>query len=253
MKKMLFAWSSFLLLTIVYISQGFASSILSNDEIIKKFKTAYPNIPLHSIAASPVEGVFEIVSGANIAYYYPEKDILIIGRMIQKGVNITNERIMTVQSEKVKTIPLDKGLKIGNGKHIVIEFTDPDCSFCRKAFGYFKGRQDVTKYIFFLPLTNLHPQAAIKARYILDAEDKEKSYADVMGGLLDEKDLSQHKFSDHANALLSEQVNIATKLGINSTPTFWINGQYVPGADIVKFNQLLGEKSENIINKGAGD
>lgn len=240
MKKMFFVWVSFALLTFMGISFGFAAPDLSQDDIIKKLKAAYPHIRLDSIAPSPIEGVFEIISGSKIAYYYPPKDILIVGSLIQNGKNISNERVITLQSEKVETIPLEKALKIGNGKHIVIEFTDPDCSFCRKAFEYFKVRQDVTKYVFFLPLARLHPQAQSKVRYVLDAQDKEKAYQEVMGGLMDHKDFSQQKFSDKANILLSEQMNIAVKLGINSTPTFWIDGQYVPGADIRKFNQILG-------------
>lgn len=240
MKKMLFISSGVIFLTIVCLSQCIAAS-LSKDEIIKKFKTSYPNVPVDSATASPVDGLTEVISGANIVYYYPDTDILIVGNMIQNGKNLTNQRIMLLQNEKGKGIPIDKAITIGDGKHKVIEFTDPDCSFCRKAAEYFNKRTDVTKYIFFLPL-KIHPQAEIKAKYVLDAQDKEKTYKEAMSGGLDQKDLSQYKFSERTNNLLAEHMSIAGKLGINSTPTFWIDGQYIPGADIRMFNQLLGDK-----------
>jgi thiol:disulfide interchange protein DsbC len=36
-----------------------------------------------------------------------------------------------------ETLDLDKALRIGTGKTTVIEFTDPDCPYCRKAYQYF--------------------------------------------------------------------------------------------------------------------
>lgn len=257
MKKIFFISSWFIFLTIVCVSQCFASSVLSKEDIIKKFNKSYPTIPIDSAVQSPIEGLFEIISGDKIAYYYPEKNILIIGNMIQDGKNLTNQkmielqaRMIALQSEKGKTIPLDKALRIGAGKHKVIEFTDPDCPFCRQAAEYFNSRADVTKYVFFLPLTNMHPQAEIKAKYVLDAQDKEKAYKEAMSGGLDQKDLTQQKFSERANAWLSEHMDIAVKLGINSTPTFWIDGQYVQGADIRMFNQILGENKEAVTGNG---
>jgi thiol:disulfide interchange protein DsbC len=57
---------------------------------------------------------------------------------------------------RVKEIPLEKGIKIGDGKSVVIEFTDPDCTFCRKAADWLeKNREGVTRYVFLYPITRL--------------------------------------------------------------------------------------------------
>jgi thiol:disulfide interchange protein DsbC len=253
MKKWYFVsllWVGFL--TMMYVPSCVAAAALSLDEAKKMFGAAYPGVPVDSLSLSPIDGVFEIISGGRIAYYYPPKDILIVGNLIQKGLNITNQRMTALQTEKVKSIPLDKAVKIGSGKHTVIEFTDPDCPYCRTAAEYMLSRTDVTKYLFFLPLTAIHPQAEVKAKYVLDAEDKAKAYQEVMSGALDKKDWSQYKPSEAANTRLSEQTAIAGKLGINSTPTFWIDGQYVGGADIRMFNQILGEQVKDHMEKSEG-
>jgi len=244
MKKMRCTLLLSVFFTVVCVSTVSASSAWPVEEIIKKFKAFYPNVQIDSLTASPIDGLYEIISGSNIAYYHPEKDILIVGNMIQKGKNITNQRMMDVQAEKIKHLPLDKAIKIGSGKHQVVEFTDPDCPYCRKAFDYFNDRDDVTKYVFLLPLTNLHPQAEAKVRYVFDAEDPVKAYKEAMSGALDQKDFSGRTFSEKANSRLAEHKSIAAKSAVSSTPTFWINGQFVPGADIKKFNQLLGERAE---------
>jgi len=51
-----------------------------------------------------------------------------------------------------KTLPLEKAVKIGDGKKVVIEITDPDCPFCRTASEYFSKKTDVIRYVFFAPL-----------------------------------------------------------------------------------------------------
>ena len=39
-------------------------------------------------------------------------------------------------------IDVSKAITIGSGPKTVVEFTDPDCPFCRKASKYFEGRRD---------------------------------------------------------------------------------------------------------------
>ena len=87
------------------------------------------------------------------------------------GRNVTAEKRARIAAAKLKDVPLDKAVKIGNGRNKVIEFTDPDCPYCRKAAEFFKGRNDVTLYVFFFPLP-IHKDAQAHARYVLCAADK---------------------------------------------------------------------------------
>ena len=72
------------------------------------------------------------------------------------------------------TLDLDKAVKVGSGHTMVIEFTDPDCPFCRKAEAYFRNKPGVTRYIFFIPLSS-HPASKGKVQYILSAKDKARA------------------------------------------------------------------------------
>jgi thiol:disulfide interchange protein DsbC len=204
-------------------------------------KKGFPNLQPLSIDETAIKGLYEIEAGSNIIYFYPEKDLLVFGEIWTKdGRNITAEKKAQIATARLKDVPLDKAVKIGNGKNKVIEFTDPDCPYCRKASAFLKGRDDVTLYVFFFPLP-IHKEAEAHARYVLCAADKAHALEEVMNGQLDGKEVTACP-DKKADALLREHKDLGTKLGVRGTPAFWINGQYVAGANIPVIEGLLGQK-----------
>ncbi|MEI6205142.1 MAG: thioredoxin domain-containing protein [Desulfuromonadales bacterium] len=135
-------------------------------------------------------------------------------------------------------LDFSKSITIGNGPRTVIEFTDPDCPFCRKASKYFDGRSDVTRQVFFYPLPR-HPRAKEKVRFILSMPDKAKAYHDVMSGKMDAA--PQLVSSPEGVKLQEEQLEIAKKNKVDSTPTFMINGRIVVGFDQKQMEEILGK------------
>jgi thiol:disulfide interchange protein DsbC len=133
---------------------------------------------------------------------------------------------------------LDKAVKIGSGKTMVIEYTDPDCPYCRKGSEFFRNRRDVTRYIFFSPLP-MHPQAKDKARYILSAKDKGMAYEEVMAGRLDGKKLDG--ITPEGIKLQEEHAAIAKEAAANGTPTYVISGRILIGFDQQKLESILGK------------
>ena len=136
-------------------------------------------------------------------------------------------------------IDLSKAITIGSGPKTVVEFTDPDCPFCRKASKYFEGRLDVTRHVFFYPLAR-HPKAREKAQFVLSMPDKAKAYHDVMSGKMDSIPLMVT--TPEGVRLQEQQLEIAKKMKINSTPTFMINGRIIEGFELKKIEDALGGK-----------
>jgi thiol:disulfide interchange protein DsbC len=210
------------------------------QEITAKIKEI-ASINVEAVEKSPIEGIYEIVAnkGSIVFYYAPKSELIIFGEIYDKNKkSLTQEKRDQLQAQKLTDIPLDKAIKIGTGKNKVIEFTDPDCPYCRQAAEYFKNK-NVTKYVYLIPITQLHPKAEEKAKYILAAEDKVKAYYEVMSGAKDKDDLSSQKISKDVNDIYQAQQSIGNKIGITGTPAFWINGKYVPGANIKMFDTLL--------------
>ena len=135
-------------------------------------------------------------------------------------------------------VPLKQAIRIGNGKHVVIEISDPDCRFSRKMVSYWNMRKDVSRYVFLIALKN-HPEAAQKARYILCAADRAAAYHEVYSGELDfgEKDLDREC---NDLGLLDVHRKVAANMDASSTPTYYIKGIKINGAKVGEIEQILG-------------
>lgn len=216
-----------------------------NESLVR----AFPNLKFESIQPAGIEGLYEVVAGDNIIYYYPKTEVLIFGEIWTKeGKSLTAERKTALVSKRLEDLPLNIAVKLGSGPNTIIEVADPDCPYCRKASEFFSKRDDVTRYVFFLPLTAIHPEAEKKAKYILCSPDKREAYNEVFQGKLDGKNLSlMPACNDKVQGILAKHIQVAKKLGVRGTPAFWINGQYVAGANIPQIKNLLekgGERSE---------
>lgn len=212
---------------------------LANDnapqKVADQLKQTYPKLEFQRIFTSPLNGLYEVVSGNKVFYFSPATGHMLAGELWSKeGENLSKARIGKIMGEKLKDLPLDKSVKIGTGKNIVIEITDPDCPYCRKASDFFAKRTDVTRYIFFLPL-GMHPHAEEKVRFILSSEHPAEAYEDAMSGRYDEGPLPEFK----DNGVFEAHKAATDMLGLNGTPNFWINGTYLSGANLQAIEKLL--------------
>ncbi|QWR77245.1 thioredoxin fold domain-containing protein [Candidatus Magnetomonas plexicatena] len=136
-------------------------------------------------------------------------------------------------------IPIDAAMRVGMGKNVVIEFDDPDCPFCRKLNTYLNTRKDITRYIFFVPLKNLHPLAEAKVRSILCSKNPWKTLEETFAGKHD-SDTPPACTSKSVTETINIHQSIATRLGVESTPFLIVNGQPVHGADINLIESIIG-------------
>jgi len=238
--KNIIAVLTFLVLAGMHLTAEAASLAVKPEAAFGK---AFPQLKVDSITVSQVTGLYEVISGPNIFYYVPEKELLIVGDIYTKeGKNLTGEKKQELKAKnqaqtlkKLKDLPLEKAVKIGSGPKKVIEFTDPDCPYCRKASEALKKRTDITRYVYLTPMA--HPNAINKVHYVLAAKDQEKAYHEMMEG----KPLpaSAVEYSKEIKALAAEQMTLARSLSIDGTPTFFINDQMVVGADMERIDSLL--------------
>ncbi|SJZ43072.1 thiol:disulfide interchange protein DsbC [Trichlorobacter thiogenes] len=230
------------LMMFIVTAAGFS---MANDNLRTEKETlmkTFPNMKLDGFRESPLKGLYEITAGEQVFYFSPE-GYLFFGEIWTKdGKNLTAEMREKVVTERINSLPLDKALKIGNGPKKVIEFTDPDCPYCRKVDNFLSKRTDVTRYVYFVPLRRIHPDAEKKARYILSQSDRDKAFHDVFEGVLDGKPISIT--DDTQQQQLEEMEKIAAGLGVRGTPALWIEGAHVNGADIQRITGLLDKGKE---------
>jgi thiol:disulfide interchange protein DsbC len=207
-----------------------------------KIKEIFPDVAPDSVKESPVKGLYEIVKGNEIVYFDPVTGYLIFGEIVspKEKKSLTADRKRQLREVKLKNMPLDKALKIGSGKKTVVEFTDPDCPFCRKAGVYLASRNDITRYVFLFPIAQLHPKAADKAKFILCSADKKKALEDVMSGKYDTEPYEPCT-DPKVEELLKEHRTIGEGAGVTGTPLLIIDGTFVDGANMPLIEKLLSD------------
>jgi len=228
------------LLTLLLVSFALTlSPVCATSQTIEdNFKKLFPNIPVESISPTEIKGVYEIIAQNQIGYFAPEPGYLILGEIIDKnGANLTAKRRNENIASKARDLPLDKALKIGNGKNKILEFTDPDCPYCRRASSFLSHKTDVTRYVFFLPLP-MHKDAENKVKYIFCANDTSKAYEEAMQGKLDNQKYEICK-KPEIDELVKAHKDASKKMGISSTPFFIVNGRAISGANRPEIDKAL--------------
>lgn len=214
-----------------------ANDLVSTSKILNK---QFPKLKYQSIKRSDIDGLYEVITNDRIIYFYPKKGYLIVGDVVNKeGISLTRQRFGEEKYNLLTKEDLSRAIKVGNGKKLVIEVTDPDCPFCRKMHAYWSMRPDVTRYVFLKPL-DMHPDAAKKSKYILSSTDPEKALFEVFCGNLDEKrEILDKEHND--KGMFDAQKIVVDKLQVSGTPAFWINGQFVSGANIPMIESIIGK------------
>lgn len=207
-------------------------------EVLAQLQQDFPRLPADEVQPTPVEGMFSIISGLEIYYFFPQSGHLIKGDLYYRnGKNLTKQDEEILTEKTFSALPLDKALKIGNGPIPVIEVTDPDCPYCRRASDFFDDKDSlVTRYVFFFPIDQLHPNAAAKADWVLSANDGAAAYHQVMKGAYDKTPLPMFK----SNGRLAEHRSLVGAIGRSGTPKFFLKGKHVRGANIPELSALLG-------------
>jgi thiol:disulfide interchange protein DsbC len=207
------------------------------QDILRKL---FPKLKYTSFAKTDIPGLYEVLTDGRVIYFHPKTGYLFIGDIVtNEGRSLTQERAAAERYKLLTPEDLKKAIKVGSGKNIVVEVTDPDCPYCRKMHAYWNMRKDVTRYIFFKPL-DIHPDSVKKATYILASIDTEKALFEVYSGQLDgNRQVLDKKYDDKGR--LSEQKAVADKLQVTATPSYWVNGKFVSGANIPLIEKYIGK------------
>jgi thiol:disulfide interchange protein DsbC len=191
--------------------------------IKKNLDSRKPPLTARSVKLSPIAGLYEVYANGSI--YYVDKTvsyIMIGGSLLEDATkkNLTAERLKELTTIKFDSLPLNNAIEIkkGNGAYKFAVFSDPDCPFCKKLEqGLDKmGLTDYTAYVFLLPLTELHPDAAVKSESIWCAKDKKEAWLSMML-----KDTAPAKAQ--CENPLSANEKLANEYGVAGTPTIYLN------------------------------
>ncbi len=228
----------------VLISAAWADEASVKQQLEQRF----PDLPIQSVKAAPMQGWYEIFSGDRLFYTDEKADFIFIGSIVDAKTkrNLTEERVRDLLRVKYDALPFEDAIKIvkGDGKRKIVVFEDPDCPFCKKLEADLNQLNNYTLYVFLYPIDQLHPDATNKSKKVWCAKDRARAWTDLMT----KNQVPQN--NGNCNTPLARNIELANRLHIAGTPAvIFEDGQLVPGAipkeQIEKFWEQAATRKAN--------
>lgn len=197
--------------------------------IRQAFAERYPQAAVKSVTASLIPGLYEVYMSGQLVYADEKGDHLLMGPLVdtKTRTNLSAQRLEALSTVKFDSLPFDKAITLikGKGERKIAVFSDPECPFCKRLEKELAGMDNLTVYLFMLPLTDLHPQSAEIANAIWCSSDRTKAWDAYL--LEGKKPETSKPCSTPVDAI----AKLAGELGISGTPAIVLsNGRRVDGA-----------------------
>lgn len=213
----------------------------AGEDAQRRLQQTFTNLKFENFAPSPLKGpIYQAMAGGRLLYYAPESEHLIFAAVYDRGgINLTALAEETATRRKLAKIDTGAALAIGPADApAVIEFTDPECPYCRALDRFWAAKaaegKPVRRLILFV--TGIHAGASAKAEHILCSGDKEAAFKAIYEGAAPEKLLS----CAEGRAELEAQTRVVAEAQIGGTPTLIAGSQVISGFRQAELESFLG-------------
>ncbi len=135
------------------------------------------------VRTTPMPGLYEValVTG-EVVYTNEAVSHILVGSLIDAKTreNLTEKRLEELNRVDFAALPFDQAfaIKKGKGERVFVTFEDPNCSFCKRLAREVAMMDNVTQYVFLLPI--LGPDSLEKAKRIWCDSDRAKAWQEWM-------------------------------------------------------------------------
>jgi thiol:disulfide interchange protein DsbC len=213
------------------LAVALATPVLANEAQIRKVvEEKLGGVKVEGVQRGPL-GLWEVRfrsgEGMRIVYTDATASHIILGKIYEtkNDKDLTEERLRKLNAIKFESLPLDQAVKIqrGNGKRVLVMFSDPYCPYCQQFEKTLQEINDITIYVFMFPV--IRPQLADHSKAVWCSPDRQKAWLDL--ALRHEPPKAKASCADP----VAKNLELGQKLGVNSTPTLYLaNGERVAGA-----------------------
>lgn len=173
--------------------------------MLQKLKQLYPGTRFTRVTGTPIEGVYEVVMGQNIAYVGGDGRHFLFGRLFDMRTqrDLTADKLAAAKPStptpevNFATLPLDDAMKMvkGDGSRVLAVLSDPRCPYCKTLDEELAKLDNVTLYVFLLPWLGPESRPAAEALWARAMPDRASD-----------------------TAVLDRNLALASKLGLRGTP-----------------------------------
>jgi thiol:disulfide interchange protein DsbC len=205
-----------------------ATSLHANEAQIRKvLESKLGDSKIERVQPGPM-GLWEVhvrtARGMRVLYTDATASHVVDGRIIDVRTDrdLTDERQRQLNAIKFEDLPLDQAVKVqrGNGRRILVMFSDPYCPYCVKFEKTLQQINDITVYVFMYPV--IRPQNADHSKAVWCSPDRAKAWLELA---------LHHKRPDASPSCdnpVEKNIELGHSLGVEGTPTLVLaNGQRV--------------------------
>ena len=225
-------FTAFLLASLALMPAALLCAAPAADEAAIRAHLAkkFPEVDLASLAPSPIDGLYEIRMGGQVAYVTADGKHLVQGDIfdVDSQRNLTEERRTTARLAAVNSVG-EKNMIIFEPtvatRHTVTVFTDIDCGYCRKLhrqIADYNAKGIRVRYMFF-PRSGPATDSWYKADSVWCAKDRNSALTRAKSGEVIQSD-------DCGVTPVAAQYELGQSFGIRGTPAIITDtGELIPG------------------------
>ena len=204
----------------------------AEQAIRKSLETLQLDVPVESISASPLAGLYEVkLKGSRVLYASADGQFIVQGYMFQlkdgKPVNLTEQAERVGVAKLINGIPVAETVvypAIGETKSHITVFTDTTCPYCHKLHAEVPQLNKMgieVRYVAF-PRQGLGSPGDEQLQAVWCSKDKKAA----MDKMVDGKEIKAAKCENP----VSKQFALGQSIGVNGTPAIVLaDGQVIPG------------------------
>lgn len=209
-----------------------AAATDAEQAIRKSLQSLESEVPVDSIAASPVNGLYEVkLKGGRVLYASADGQFLVQGYLFQiqdgKPVNLTEKAERVAIAKTINGIPAGEMVVYpakGETKSHITVFTDTTCPYCHKLHAEvpeLNKRGIEVRYVAF-PRQGLGSPGDEQLQAVWCSSDRKAA----MDKMVDGKEIKAAKCENP----VGKQFQIGQSIGVNGTPAIVLeDGQVIPG------------------------
>lgn len=217
---------------------------LAAQEAERQLHQTFTNLQFEEFGPAPVKGtIYQAIAGGRILYYAPASEHILFATVYDRnGVNVTALAQQASTRKRLQLVDPAQALVIGPADApSVIEFTDPDCPYCRALDKFWAAKavegKPVRRLIYFV--SGIHPQAGAKAEHILCSADRQAAFRTIYAGAAPDR----LEKCEAGAAKVKADADLVKKLGIGGTPTLIVEGNLISGFQQAELEAFLNGKS----------
>ena len=188
------------------------------------------------------DNFYSIIKGGEVVFVDESLSYMVTGDVVNLNENYSVvAKLKEANRPKINLADLKTkdAIKLvrGNGAKKMYVFSDPDCPYCKKLEPEFDQLQNVTIYVFPMPLDSLHPNARKVSEWIWCSKDRATAWHSYVSG----KSMPAST-SGSCETPIDRNIALAKKMGIYGTPAIiFESGEIIPGLiPVAQIEQKLG-------------